>query len=212
VSGTARWRRSIGRHKPGMPQTSQWRTACWRVSMDLQLGQNFNRRAFIGTAVGGADWRPPVVPKPIGCPSQASSENLATRLNLSEPELREAEEQSSTTARVVYEAVRREGEDELKRSSPALACSGLAAGLSMGFSLGRIRHCHSGTPAIVHGEYADPDSSAFAQPRCRHCRKCGTAEGVVLLSKAALLRGIFAGRLLHSWCGCCHSRSTPVSS
>lgn len=56
-------------------------------------------------------------------------------LQLSKPELQEAQERSSVTVRVVYEAVRREGEDELKRSSSALAWSGLAAGLSMGFSL-----------------------------------------------------------------------------
>jgi len=59
----------------------------------------------------------------------------SNELNLSEPELQEAQERSATTARVVYEAVRREGEDELKRTSAALAWSGLAAGLSMGFSL-----------------------------------------------------------------------------
>jgi formate/nitrite transporter FocA (FNT family) len=57
------------------------------------------------------------------------------QLNLSEPELQEAQERSAATARVVYEAVRREGEDELKRTTSALAWSGLAAGLSMGFSL-----------------------------------------------------------------------------
>jgi formate/nitrite transporter FocA (FNT family) len=56
-------------------------------------------------------------------------------LQLSEPELQEAQERSSVNVRVVYEAVRREGEDELGRSSSALAWSGLAAGLSMGFSL-----------------------------------------------------------------------------
>src|SRR4051812_24626968 len=56
-------------------------------------------------------------------------------LELSEPELKEAEERSSVTVRVVHEAVRREGEEELARSSSALAWSGLAAGLSMGFSL-----------------------------------------------------------------------------
>jgi formate/nitrite transporter FocA (FNT family) len=38
-------------------------------------------------------------------------------------------------AQVVYEAVRLEGEDELERPAIALAWSGLAAGLSMGFSL-----------------------------------------------------------------------------
>jgi formate-nitrite transporter family protein len=37
-------------------------------------------------------------------------------------------------ASVVYEAVRLEGEDELKRPSVALGWSGFAAGLSMGFS------------------------------------------------------------------------------
>ncbi len=43
-------------------------------------------------------------------------------------------ERSSVTVRVVHEAVTREGEEELKRTSRALAWSGLAAGLSMGFS------------------------------------------------------------------------------
>jgi formate/nitrite transporter FocA (FNT family) len=55
--------------------------------------------------------------------------------NLSEAELKEAEERSSVAVHVVHEAVRREGEEELKRTSTALAWSGLAAGLSMGFSL-----------------------------------------------------------------------------
>src|SRR3954468_21000345 len=56
-------------------------------------------------------------------------------LDLSEAEQKEAEERSSVTVHVVHEAVRREGEEELKRTSTALAWSGLAAGLSMGFSL-----------------------------------------------------------------------------
>src|SRR3954452_9266617 len=55
-------------------------------------------------------------------------------LALSESELEEAKERSSVTVHVVHEAVRREGEEELKRTSSALAWSGLAAGLSMGFS------------------------------------------------------------------------------
>jgi formate/nitrite transporter FocA (FNT family) len=53
---------------------------------------------------------------------------------LSEKELQEAEDRSSVRVHVVHEAVRREGEAELKRPSSALAWSGLAAGLSMGFS------------------------------------------------------------------------------
>ncbi len=38
-------------------------------------------------------------------------------------------------AHIVHETIRREGDEELKRSSSALAWSGFAAGLSMGFSL-----------------------------------------------------------------------------
>ncbi len=56
-------------------------------------------------------------------------------LQLSEAELHEAEEKSSVTVHVVHEAVRREGEEELKRTPTALWWSGLAAGLSMGLSL-----------------------------------------------------------------------------
>src|SRR3954452_20332432 len=46
----------------------------------------------------------------------------------------EAEERSAPKGSVVYEAIKQEGEDELARSSASLAWSGLAAGLSMGFS------------------------------------------------------------------------------
>jgi formate/nitrite transporter FocA (FNT family) len=48
---------------------------------------------------------------------------------------REAKRRASPSAAVVYEAVRAEGEEELARSTSALAWSGIAAGLSMGFSL-----------------------------------------------------------------------------
>ncbi|HWB87454.1 MAG TPA: formate/nitrite transporter family protein [Bryobacteraceae bacterium] len=71
---------------------------------------------------------------------------------LTEPEMKEAQHRSSATARVVHEAVRREGEDELKRTSMALAWSGLAAGLSMGFSLileGILRSHLPGGPAMT---------------------------------------------------------------
>jgi formate/nitrite transporter FocA (FNT family) len=47
----------------------------------------------------------------------------------------EAEERSAPDGAVVYEAIRREGESELSRTTSALAWSGVAAGLSMGFSL-----------------------------------------------------------------------------
>jgi formate/nitrite transporter FocA (FNT family) len=54
---------------------------------------------------------------------------------LSEEEQRLAEKRRSMTVHVVHEAVRREGEEELKRTPSALFWSGLAAGLAMGFSL-----------------------------------------------------------------------------
>jgi formate/nitrite transporter FocA (FNT family) len=54
---------------------------------------------------------------------------------LSETEEHEAEERMHPRAQVLYEAIRREGEYELDRPASALAWSGLAAGLSMGFSL-----------------------------------------------------------------------------
>ena len=56
-------------------------------------------------------------------------------VELEEKEAEEAEERTSIGAVVVHEAIRREGEMELRRPTPALAWSGLAAGLSMGFSL-----------------------------------------------------------------------------
>jgi formate/nitrite transporter FocA (FNT family) len=51
-----------------------------------------------------------------------------------EREAKEVDERSAPRGAVVYKAVRKEGEDELERSSQALMWSALAAGLSMGFS------------------------------------------------------------------------------
>ena len=52
-----------------------------------------------------------------------------------ESDEQEIQERTSPGGHIVYEAVRQEGLDELRRSNSALAWSGLAAGLSMGFSL-----------------------------------------------------------------------------
>jgi formate/nitrite transporter FocA (FNT family) len=49
-------------------------------------------------------------------------------------EQKQVEERVAIGANVVYETIRREGEDELHRTASALAWSALAAGLSMGFS------------------------------------------------------------------------------
>ena len=55
--------------------------------------------------------------------------------HLTEQERKDVEERSAPRTEVVYEAIREEGESELKRAAPALAWDGLTAGLSMGFSL-----------------------------------------------------------------------------
>ncbi|MGA8028037.1 MAG: formate/nitrite transporter family protein [Bryobacteraceae bacterium] len=54
---------------------------------------------------------------------------------LTERQREEAQERTSVSVDVVHEAIRRDGEEELNRTPSALAWSGLAAGLSMGFSL-----------------------------------------------------------------------------
>jgi formate/nitrite transporter FocA (FNT family) len=58
----------------------------------------------------------------------------ATSPHLDEGERQQAAEHSSPRALVIHEVVREEGEEELKRPVSALLWSGLAAGLSMGFS------------------------------------------------------------------------------
>jgi formate-nitrite transporter family protein len=55
--------------------------------------------------------------------------------DLREHEAAEVEGRGAPRPVVVYEVIRREGEEELRRTWSALAWSGLAAGLSMGFSL-----------------------------------------------------------------------------
>ena len=49
-------------------------------------------------------------------------------------EEKQVEERIAITAHVVYETIRREGDEELHRPAAALAWSALAAGLAMGFS------------------------------------------------------------------------------
>ncbi len=53
---------------------------------------------------------------------------------LSEKQQEEAQGRTSVSAVVVHETIRTDGEEELQRPLPALAWSGFAAGLSMGFS------------------------------------------------------------------------------
>ena len=54
---------------------------------------------------------------------------------LSSQEIEEADDRSSTTAKVIHEAIRLEGSEELERPSTSIGWSGLAAGLTMGTSM-----------------------------------------------------------------------------
>ena len=54
---------------------------------------------------------------------------------LSDREIEEADDRSSTTAKVVHEAIRLEGTEELERPSSSVWWSGIAAGLTMGCSM-----------------------------------------------------------------------------
>jgi formate/nitrite transporter FocA (FNT family) len=62
-------------------------------------------------------------------PAAAGAVAITTRA-----EKKQVEERLAIGANVVYETIRREGEDELSRTASALAWSAFAAGLSMGFS------------------------------------------------------------------------------
>jgi formate/nitrite transporter FocA (FNT family) len=66
--------------------------------------------------------------------AEEKAEERRARRELEGSEVAQAERRSAPAASVVYEAVRREGQSELRRPVQALAWSGLAAGLSMGFS------------------------------------------------------------------------------
>jgi formate/nitrite transporter FocA (FNT family) len=57
------------------------------------------------------------------------------QLEIEPEEEEEAQERSRPGAVVIFETIRIEGEDELKRTTGSLAFSGFAAGLSMGLSL-----------------------------------------------------------------------------
>jgi formate/nitrite transporter FocA (FNT family) len=64
-----------------------------------------------------------------------SAETGVIAPELNERQKQEAEDRTSVSALVVHEAIRYDGEEELIRPVSALFWSGLAAGLSMGFSL-----------------------------------------------------------------------------
>ena len=69
-------------------------------------------------------------------PQGGSALSAASKLpGLSGEERKAVEEQSRPNAALIHETIRAEGESELERTAHALLFSGVAAGLSMGFSL-----------------------------------------------------------------------------
>lgn len=68
-------------------------------------------------------------------PANSRDASLGRQPDLDPDEQQKAKEEESLNASVTYEVIRREGEKELARAPQALAWSGLAAGLSMGFIL-----------------------------------------------------------------------------
>jgi formate-nitrite transporter family protein len=69
-------------------------------------------------------------------PQAGSALSAASKLpGLSGEERKAVEEQSRPNAALIHETIRAEGESELERTAHALLFSGVAAGLSMGFSL-----------------------------------------------------------------------------
>jgi formate/nitrite transporter FocA (FNT family) len=75
---------------------------------------------------------------------------------LSEHQKQEVEEQSRPNAALIHETIRAEGESELERTSWALLLSGLAAGLSMGFSLIVQGKLHASLPSGATRELLAP--------------------------------------------------------
>jgi formate-nitrite transporter family protein len=65
---------------------------------------------------------------------------------LSHQQKEEVESQSRPNAALIHETIRAEGESELERTASALVLSGLAAGLSMGFSLIVQGELHANLP------------------------------------------------------------------
>jgi len=72
---------------------------------------------------------------PLKQQMEKDARDLVYDPHLKQGEFREIEDRKAPRVLVIHEVIREQGEEELKRPAKALAWSGLAAGLSMGFSL-----------------------------------------------------------------------------
>lgn len=79
----------------------------------------------------------------------AAPDESGNIVQLSPQEEKEVKKRSSLRAAVVFETIRREGETEATRPALSLAFSGLACGLSMGFSLVGSGLLRAYTPDVI---------------------------------------------------------------
>lgn len=100
-----------------------WRLFCESLKKESLLQRSHNPKRWSGreTTMSTARQRQKLDSTPSGVISTKLEEKLV-------------QDRVAIGAPVVYETIRREGEDELQRPAAALAWSGLAAGLSMGAS------------------------------------------------------------------------------
>src|SRR5512132_1656804 len=129
------------RHRGGTSRRSPcrcWRSALRSRSSSRRAPARTNGNSPPGSSRSGSPAGPP--PHWHGARFVSSLERMAEQAPKDLPQpprkiVEEAEERSAPAPSVVYEAIYAEGRDELRRGTGALFFSGLAAGLSMGFSL-----------------------------------------------------------------------------
>ena len=106
-----------GAGEPGVPP--------WRRHLQRHL--RGNRQTYSGIAH-------PETASNLNMLDDESRDDAVAAPELTEKEQQEAEDRTTVRAHVVHEAIRYDGEEELNRPIGALFWSGLAAGMSMGFS------------------------------------------------------------------------------
>jgi formate/nitrite transporter FocA (FNT family) len=79
--------------------------------------------------------------------SRQQSSSRSRKRGISEHEIEDVEEMSTPRTPVIYEVVRRQGDEEMERPATSLWWSGIAAGLSMSFSLLAQAVLHQHLPA-----------------------------------------------------------------
>jgi formate/nitrite transporter FocA (FNT family) len=77
----------------------------------------------------------PDQPRPAGSDDQEGADDHKDAFGLTDAEVKDVEDSTRLSPLMIYEVLRREGEEDLKRPAVSLLWSGAAAGLSISFSL-----------------------------------------------------------------------------